>query len=449
MLKLTRSMALIAVAMSADTVNADEWSLELSGVHRTMYEYLDNQFRQGRTGSEDIFNLRTSLKAEAKNGGFSAVVEVEDSRAYGNEDRRNVTPGQVNALEPLQYYLRYEWDATFLTSAKAGVQAGRFTWPLGSGRIIGRNGYRNTRFSFLGARAHLHTDNGNKIEAFWMMPAEIRPNDVNALNDNDIDHDRFSTDLTLAGVFVESKTLFEGITSRGYVVWQDEDDDVGGRQSRDRDLFTIGAQFQKARKAGEWDFDVEGAFQTGERRLTANPLDVSDLDVSASFLHAEVGYSLSTSGLNVAVTYDYASGDDDPTDGDSGLFDPIFGPIRGDLGPTGLFTLVHRNNISAPGARVLYKPGDTWDLMLHWQAVWLDSATDAFGRIGVQDITGQSGTFTGHQIQGRFRMPVFDGRARFEVGAVSFQNGEFFNNAPNATGNGNPLFFYTSMEFFF
>lgn len=439
----------LAAMASTPSVAADDWTVDVKGVHRVLYEYLDNQFRQGRVGEEDIFNFRTGVTVTATNGGLSAVVEIEDSRIYGLDDVRNVTPGQVNAVEPLQYYLAYEFDASSVFGAKAGVRAGRFTWPMGSGRVIGRNGYRNTRFSFMGARAHLQTDNGNRVEAFWMMPAEIRPNDTPSLDDNEIDHDRFSDDLTLAGVFAESKTLIEGVTSRGYVIWLDEDDDEGGRQSRDRNLFTVGAQFQKARSAGAWDFDIEGAFQSGERRQTANPLDVTDLDVGAGFLHAEVGYSFPESGINLAATYDFASGDSDPNDDESGLFDPIFGPIRGDLGPTGLFTLVHRNNINAPGARLLYRSDNSWDLMLHWQAVWLDSATDSFGRIGVRDITGDSGTFTGHQIQGRFRMPVLDGKARFEVGAVSFQNGEFFDNAPNATGNGNPFFVYSAIEFFF
>ena len=437
------------VALTSGVQAVDDWQLSLEGAHRTMYESLDNQFRIGRTGSEDIFNFRTSLKASASKGGFTAVVEVEDSRAYGFEDLRNITPGQVNAVEALQYYVRYEADASFLLGAKAGIQAGRFTWPLGSGRIIGRNGYRNTRFSFLGARAHLQTDNGNRVEAFWMMPAEIRPNDTPSLDDNEVDHDRFSDDLTLAGVFAESKTLFEGVTSRAYAVWLDEEDTPGGRQSRDRSLFTFGAQFQKPRQAGAWDFDIEGALQRGERRETSNPLDGTDLDVKSGFLHAEVGYSFADSGLNVAATYDFASGDDDPADGDFGAFDPIFGPIRGDLGPTGLFTLVHRNNISAPGGRLMYRPGTPWDLMFQWQAIWLDSANDVFGRIGVRDITGQSGTFAGHQIQARFRMPLLDNKLRFEMGAVSFQNGEFFRNAPNATGNGDPFFFYTSLEYFF
>ncbi len=425
------------------------WTLDLSGAHRVHYEYLDNPFRPGRTEDEAIVSLRTAIVAKARKGGWEFGAELHDARAYGADDVRNLTAGIVNAVEPLQYYVRYTHKNAFAGGGEVGAQVGRFTWALGSGRVIGRNIYRNTIFTFAGARAHIATENGNRLDAFWMMPGQIRPVGADAFDDNEIAHDMFDDDFTLAGFFGESTSLLPGITSRAYAIWMDEEDNIGKRETFDRNLFTLGAQFQKKRTAGAWDFDIEGALQRGERRATRNPADVTDLNVRASFLHAEVGYSVADSGLNVAATYDFASGDEDPTDGRSGLYDPIFGPIRGDLGPTGLFTMVHRNNMSAPGARVLYKPGTPWDLMFQWQAIWLDSAFDTFGRIGVRDITGQSGTFAGHQIQMRARVPLVQDRVKLEVGAVSFQNGEFFNQAPNATGAGNPLFTYVSVEFLF
>lgn len=443
------SVALCSVTGAVAGASEDDWSLDVSGAHRVMYEYLDNPFRQNRQNDEAIVSLRNAVTVKAHNRNWEFGLELHDARAYGADDLRNLTPGIVNAAEPLQYYIRYRQKNAFAGGGEFGFQAGRFTWPLGSGRVIGRNGYRNTIFSFLGARTHVASESGNRLDAFWMMPVQIRPNGLQDLDDNKVKHDRFSDDLWLGGVFGESPTLIPGVTTRGYAIWLEEEDTPGKQESRDRSLFTLGAQLQKKRIAGAWDFDMEGAIQRGDRRATANPLDVTDLDVRAGFLHAEVGYSLPMGGLNLAATYDFASGDDDPTDGRSGLFDPLLGPIRGDLGPTGLFTLVHRNNLSAPGARLLYKPGNTWDLMLHWQAVWLDSATDAFGRIGVQDPTGAAGTFAGHQIQMRTRVPLLDNKARLEVGAVAFRNGEFFENAPNASGAGNPFFTYVSLEFFF
>lgn len=448
-LSIAGALALLVGFGTPALATDDDWAVSIKGAQRTLYEYLDNPFRPGRTDDEAIVSFRTKLALSATNGNWELGAELMDSRTYGADDTRNLTAGMVNAFEPIQYYVRYRQKNAFAGGGELGFQAGRFTWPLGSGRIIGRNGYRNTVFTFMGARAHVASDDGNRLDAFWLMPGQIRPNDTQSLEDNDVKHDRFSDDLWLGGLFAESVTLIPGITSRGYAVWLEEEDSPGKQESRDRSLFTLGAQLQKKRAAGAWDFDVEGAIQRGERRATASPVDITDLDVRAGFLHAEAGYSLAEGGLNLAVTYDFASGDDDPADGRSGLFDPIFGPIRGDLGPTGHFTMVHRNNLSAPGARLIYKPGTSWDLMLHWQAVWLDSATDAFGRIGVRDATGAAGKFAGHQIQMRARVPLVKDLLRLEVGAVSFQNGDFFRLAPNATGNGDPFFSYISLEFTF
>lgn len=447
---LTIAFTACFLATSAIAQGADgDWDIDISGSHRTLYEYLDNPFRLNRTEDEALVSLRTRVAARATKGNWTFGAEVQDSRAYDADDLRNLNVGAVNAVEPIQYYVQYRQQNAFADGGEFGFQAGRFTWPLGSGRLIGRNGYRNTVFNFMGARAHVESGSGNRLDAFWMMAGQIRPLDPRKLQDNEVKHDRYADDLWLGGLFAESPTLISGVTSRAYAMWLEEDDTPGKRLSQNRSLFTVGAQFLKRPAADQWDFDFEGAVQRGERRATFNPLDTNDLKVRAGFLHAALGYTFAASNLNVAATYDFASGDDDPNDGRSGLFDPYFGPIRGDLGPTGLFTMVHRNNISAPGMRLNYKPHERFDLMFHWQAIWLDSATAAFGRIGVRDITGNSGTFVGHQIQTRVRTPLWEDKLKLELGAVSFQNGEFFKNAPNATGNGNPFFFYAALEFFF
>ena len=131
------------------------------------------------------------------------------------------------------------------------------------------------------------------------------------------------------------------------------------------------------------------------------------------------------------------------------MFDPYFGPIKGDLGPTGQFTLIHRNNLVAPGVKVSYAKGNTFNVFLHWQAVWLDEPTDSFGRIGIREITGGFGDFAGHQIHLGLRVPLPQLSSKLEFGSVYFDNGEFFRNAPNATGNGNPFYFFKTLSYAF
>lgn len=436
-------------AVMAQDSGSDDLSVTWSGTHRTFYEYLDNPFRPGRTEKEGMFSLRTNLVAKIEKGGFEVVAELNDTRAYGADDTRNLTTAIVNALEPVQYFVRYRFKDAFGAGSNTAIQAGRFTYDMGSRRVIGRQRHRNSMNSFVGAKVTWKSAAGNSLDAFWLLPSRLQPRDSVSLDGNKVKHDQFDTDLRLSGVFFHSPKVIEGSIFRSYAVWLKQKDDPAELETTNRRLFTIGAQLQKKRSANSFDYDIEGAVQRGKSRASSNPLDVQDQKVRAGFLHAAVGYSLAKeTGLNVAATYDIATGDKDPNDNRNQRYDPIFGPIRGDLGPTGLFALVHRSNISAPGLRLTWKPKGTWDLIFHWQAVWLQSATDQFARTRVRDASGASGTFAGHQLRLRSRIPVKKG-VKLELGAVSFQNGEFFDNAPNATGNGNPLFGYAMVTLSF
>lgn len=439
-------LAFPAYALPSD----GDGGLSFEGSHRHLIEYIDNQFRPGRSGDDFLWSLRTSLKMTYRTGGLQLGAELNDTRAYGISDSRNVRTASVNAVEPLQYYLKYNVKGLFSEGDKAYIQAGRLTYDLGSRRVIGRQRYRNSINSFMGAKALWQQPNFGRVEAFYLYPSRIKPNDSDGLNDNDIEHDNFSNDQRIAGIFIEPKNIIPAAVSRLYFVDLSEKDNPDKLATRNRQLKTVGMQLQRKRSADAFDFDIEGAYQWGSQRQSSSPLDTNDLSVKSGFLHAEAGYSFGGNGQwNIAATYDYASGDKDPNDGKSQRYDPLFGPIRGDLGPTGLFTLIHRSNISAPGVRFIAKPGKGINLTLHWQAVWLDSTTDQFSRTGVRDTTGQAGKFAGHQMQLRMRMPLIKDQLKFELGAVFFRNGKFFKNAASASGNGNPFFTYSMLTFNF
>ena len=424
-------------------------STTVSGAHRILFENVKNPFRPGRVNDESLTSLRTNLKIVNENDNWTFVAELQDSRAYGIEDTRNLNVGSVNAVEPLQYYAHYQTTDFLQSGYEAGIKVGRFTSSLGSKRLVGRNVYRNTLFTFMGAQAQIESPSGNKLDAFWMMSGQIRPNTGRELDNNDIRHDRFDDDLWIAGLFAENTTWLNNALLRGYVIGLHEKDSPGIRESHNRELFTYGGQILSLPKAGRWDVDIEGALQRGSQRASNSPNDITDLDVFAGFLHLGLGYTFTQTPLNVALTYDYASGDKDEFDDRSQLFDTLFGPIKGDLGPTGQFTLVHRNNLKAPGLRVKYSAQHKIQLMFHWQGIWLDSPNAPFGRLGIRDASGNSGDFAGQQFHASLKMPLSIDGFRLELGAVHFENEEFFNNAPNATGNGDPFFFFSLVEYVF
>ncbi len=66
--------------------------------------------------------------------------------------------------------------------------------------------------------------------------------------------------------------------------------DAPGRPSRDRSLDTIGARLIGEPRPGKLDYELEGMYQTGIISTSLAP-GAARQDVSASFVHAEIGYS--------------------------------------------------------------------------------------------------------------------------------------------------------------
>ena len=123
--------------------------LSVSGDFRIRYEYLDNQFRAGRPGSDQILALRTRVRARFRFTHWLSVgAEFQDSRAYLADSNTQVGTGLVNAAELLRAYLELSFEGPFGGTHRA--QLGRVTMDVGSRRLVARNGFRNTSNAFLG-----------------------------------------------------------------------------------------------------------------------------------------------------------------------------------------------------------------------------------------------------------------------------------------------------------
>jgi hypothetical protein len=153
--------------------------------------------------------------------------------------------------------------------------------------------------------------------------------------------------------------------------------------------------------------------------------------VSASFVHAEIGYTCSGGWKpHVSIEFDRASGDG--PGGSYGRFDTLFGMRRADLAPSGLYNAIGRANIVTPGLRVEAVPSKAVDWMMSYRPMWLADRTDAFSTTGVRDATGRSGNFAGHQIDARLRYWLVRDRLRYEIDGVWLAKGRFLRDAPNA-----------------
>lgn len=454
---LTLVISILCLPMaSAESWRLDEalqtpdW-LKISGSHRTRYSALANQFRPGLDDNDQALSMRTLLGAEVNLGAISVVGELQDSRAYLLDQDSGATTIVINAAEPLQAYLGLHKTNGGST---LDLRLGRQTMDLGGRRLIARNRFRNTIQNYTGLTTHWKGSDNSELVGFYVLPVRVQPSngaaDRDALLDNTVELDEEDLDLRFWGSFYRLPRLPLDTTLEIYFFALHEDDDPGELETRNRDLYTPGFRILRSPSAGRWDYDIETALQFGTRRASSEPGDINDLDVFAQFQHAAVGYTFDRPWKpRLSAELDYASGDSDPDDHRAQRFDSLFGPRRAEFGPTGIYGIAGRENIISAGLRLTLMPSGRLDGYLSWRANFLEADRDSFARSGVRDPTGQSGSFAGHQIEARARYWLSPNWIRWEVGAAAFVQGQFLNEAPNATGNGDPLFIYSDISVLF
>ncbi|MBO9519369.1 MAG: alginate export family protein [Porphyrobacter sp.] len=420
--------------------NPDDF--KLSGSTRLRYEALDGQPRVGFRDEDEQLDLRSTLFAEYDTGVIRIGGEMYDSRAWLEKPGSAISANEVNTFELVQVYLAADVDNVLGDGSKGSLQAGRFTLNLGSRRLVAADDYRNTTNGYTGLRADLRTKSGVTATAIYVLPQIRLPDDLPSVLDAKTEWDRESFDLQLwGGLIAWPKTIAGATAEIGYFGLHERD--WLDHPTRNRDLDTFSARLIRDPKAGQFDFEVEGIYQTGDIRASTAP-NAAVLDVSAWFIHADAGYTFSgPAKFRLSVEYDRASGDGDGPG--YNRFDTLFGMRRADLAPAGIYNAIGRANISTPGLRAELAPDPRWDAFAVYRPMWLASRTDSFSTTGVRDITGQSSNFAGHQLEGRVRYWLMPSFLRAEVNAVWLAKGEFLKTAPNAPQTGDTHYIATAL----
>lgn len=425
-----------------EAIDAPDW-FSLNGTYRLRYETLDNPYRAGATGSDEILVQRFLLNARVTLRSFYADVELEDSRQWLADSGTALGTDSVNTLEPLQALVGMRFDDVFTKDDRLDVSAGRMTLNLGGRRLVARNSFRNTINAFTGVNAQWQRQGGLELHAFYVEPVQRKPADLPSLLDNDQELDTESSDVSLWGVFGAAPDVFEGVKGEAYFYGFRSRDHVG-IAAADRDIYTPGFRLFKAAAAESWDFETEAAYQFGTSRASTSASDSNDLQHRAEFAHGEVGYTWKARmSPRLELSYDYASGDDDPTDNENNRFDTLYGARRFDFGPTGIYGAFARSNISTPGVRLEAKPvPKKLDAMFGYRAVWLASDRDQYTTARLQDPSGASGSFVGHQIEAQLTYTALPGNVALELGGAYLIHGRFLEEAPNAPDEGDTTYIY-------
>jgi len=410
-----------------------EGGFTISGSVRLRYEAIDGQPRPGFNRSDELVNLRTQILAEYRKKAIRIGVEFYDSRVWGDRTGTPVTTNEVNAIEPVQAFVASDFEDAFGTGSKLTLTAGRMTLNLGSRRLVAADDYRNTTNGYTGLRADIAAPQGWKASLVYALPQVRLPEDDAGIRNAKVVLDRESFDLVLWGGQV-SKAKALGPAMAELTWFHLGERDAPDRPSRDRSLDTFGGRIIADPRAGEFDYEVEALYQTGHVSTSPAPTALRQ-SVSASFVHADLGYSLEGHWKpRLSIEFDRASGD--RPGGSYGRFDTLFGMRRADLAPAGLYNAVGRANILTVGVRMEAAPSPRLDGFAVYRPIWLAASQDAFSTTGVRDGSGRSGHFAGHQLEARVRYWLLPTRVRFEVNGVVLAKGRFLRDAPNAPPGG-------------
>jgi hypothetical protein len=425
-----------------DALNTPAW-FSISGEHRIRFENLDNQFRAGLDGGDQVLLFRTLVLARLNFDRINFGFEMQDSRGELADEGTPLGTTEINPLELLQAYADIKLDNIFQPGSTGSIRGGRMTMDAGSRRLVARNSYRNTINAFTGIDWIMTTAAGNTLRAFYTLPVQRRVS--GNILDNDARFDKEFSSVRFWGLYFAPAALPWGDKGEIFLLGLDEEDDAD-LATRNRDLYTPGFRIYRNPAKLKFDYQIESVFQFGEARNSTSATDITDLDHFAHFHHVEAGYSVDAAwSPRLVLQFDYASGDDSQVDGDSDRFDTLFGARRFDFGPTSIYGPFARANLISPGGRIIFKPTAATSGFVAFRGFWLADDGDAWTTAGLRNLPGVSENYIGSQIEGSLRWDVVPGNVRVEAGGAYLFAGDFMDDA----GKDDVNYLYTQLEFFF
>lgn len=93
------------------------------------------------------------------------------------------------------------------------------------------------------------------------------------------------------------------------------------------------------------------------------------------------------------------------------------------------------DNVHAPKARIEFTPYEDVKVDAGYNAYWLENGSAAWTRTGLQDKTGNSGNFLGHEVDIRVRHKL-NSYVDLSTSYARFEPGSFTRAQDNSTGTG-------------
>lgn len=346
----------------------DAFVLSFGGESRSRYEYFSAPaFGLRGLGHDDFFLQRFVLHSDlqlGKHEGLNAraFVQLHSGLVTGDEFPK---PGnQDNALDVQQAFGEVSIGDTRASAVNSGdstfrLRAGRQEMGFGSYRLVTLRDSTNARLAFDGARMTLNVQRVS-FDAFLVRPVD---NKIGLFNDSEDDNTTF-WGLYSALPLASDRSLVLDL----YYLGINRENTRFASGIGDELRHSIGARISG--RADGWDHDTEAVFQFGTFDRSSRSEDILAWTVASN-----TGYTFENAlwkprlGLKLNV----ASGDDDPSDGRLGTFNPLF-PRNNYFSDANLLAPYNFFDIHPT---ITVKPTESLTVTVGWDAFFRYSTDDA------------------------------------------------------------------------
>ena len=383
--------------------------IRFDGNLRLRGEVRDFTFDKTIPGHDDEFllsRIRLNLNVEPKDW-LKMFVEVQDSRIFLNDqiDETAVPSIFEDALDLHQLFVDFKYspnDTVFK------LRIGRQKLVYGQQRLVGAFEWANTARVFDALKLSIGKEGEAWLDLFASRVVSVDPNSP---NDWSSTGKRYA-DSDFHGAYYTNRKLIQDTQFEAY--WLLRHEDTAGDE-----VHTLGTRF--GWKHGVLDADAEFMGQVGDFG--------EGIDQEAFALHIGGGYTVERwNRARLGISYNFATGDDNPDDNKHKTFDNLFPTNHLHYGYMDLMSFRNMHNLEFSAQTTWRKVGVR--LAYHW--LWLaEEDTDAWYNAGGRQIRNAAGTglnpdpFLGQEVDLKVTCGLWNGRVKLEGGYSHFFNGKY------------------------
>lgn len=354
--------------------------------------------------------FRIGVKVKPANW-LTLYAQGQDSREYFSD--RPVEPGMLGAEGDDAFDLRQGYiEIGDLSEFPLTLRVGRQVLSYGDERLVGSFDWNNIGRTFDGAKLHFEQPK------WWLdaFAATVARPTRNEYNQSDLFNGTETNRSQVFGGIYLSTSVIPVQTTDVYAIYLHENTTVSpAPPNEDTNFATFGVRMKSnpgafapappappsdgksapakpaPRKPVGFEYEFEGAMQIGE---------VLGRDHNAYAVHGGIGYTFDCWGSpRIFGEYNYATGDEDPLDGDSQTFQNLFPTNHKFYGYMDAFSWQNVHN-AALSLRVA--PAKNLTLQIDGHAFWVATNEDAWyranGTTRVRPLNRDADTYVGSEI---------------------------------------------------